>query len=171
MKNNKATFLNFVGAIEGWFGGALLLASVSLVLLQIVFRELRIGVAGLYEIATLCFVWSVLLIAADGVRRNIHVRVDLLLMVVPKRLANYLEIVVMALMTTVAIFLTVSGYLLIEESWILGDRTLGTVSIPMWIPQLIMPVGGLLILIACVGRLRALFRGAVSQPAENVFQI
>ena len=49
--------------------------------------------------------------------------------------------------------LVYSGYLLVEESVIFGDSTLGVISIPMWIPQLIMPIGGLLMLVHAIAHL------------------
>jgi len=138
---------------EAQIGGLFLFISVLLVFLLIVMRLLSIGVSGLYEIATFCMIFSVMLSASLGIKRNIHVRIDILNNVVPAAVGFVLEIVAMLVVLTVAAYLTYSGYLLVEESLLLGDSTLGTVQVPMWIPQLIMPFGGALMTLRTLERL------------------
>ena len=129
---------------EAQIGGLFLFISVLLVFLLIVMRLLSIGVSGLYEIATFCMIFSVMLTASLGIKRNIHVRIDILNNIVPPAVGFLLEISAMLIVLIVAASLAYSGYLLVEESLLLGDSTLGTVQVPMWIPQLIMPIGGAL---------------------------
>lgn len=159
MRRRHTVVLQVFDFVEEQIGGLFLLVSVSLVFLQIVLRAVfGIGLGGVYETATFCAIWSVIFTAAVGVKRNVHVRVDILIMMVPRPIAFALEIFVTLLMIAVSIALVISGWLLIEESWILGDTTLGSVRIPMWIPQLIMPVGGLLLILRCLERFYRLIR-------------
>ncbi|WP_046866753.1 TRAP transporter small permease [Microvirga massiliensis] len=141
-----------------WFetqvGGLFLFVSVLLVFLQIVLRSVfSIGISGLYEMATFCVIFSVMLTASLGIKRNIHVRIDILSNIVPANVALVLELIAMTIILVVSVYLTYSGFLLIEESLLLGDSTLGTVQVPMWIPQLIMPIGGLLMSLRTIERL------------------
>lgn len=138
---------------EAQVGGLFLFISVILVFLLIAMRLLNIGVSGLYEIATFCMIFSVMLTASLGIKRNIHVRIDILNNIVPARGGFALELAAMAIVLAVAVYLTYSGYLLVEESLLLGDSTLGTIQVPMWIPQLIMPIGGALMTLRTFERL------------------
>jgi C4-dicarboxylate transporter DctQ subunit len=138
---------------EAQVGGLFLFISVLLVFLLIVMRLLNIGVSGLYEIATFCMIFSVMLTASLGIKRNIHVRIDILNNIVPPAVGFLLEIAAMLIVLIVAAYLTYSGCLLVEESLLLGDSTLGTVQVPMWIPQLIMPIGGALMTLRTIERL------------------
>ncbi|WP_459615816.1 TRAP transporter small permease [Bordetella sp. 2513F-2] len=156
--------------IEDMSGGFLLLASAGLVFLQIVLRMLGLSFSGLYEVAAFCVIWSVFLTAGVGIQRNIHVRVDVLLMVCPPVAAYVLRLAGGLLIVAACAMLCYSGYLLVEESITFGDRTLGAVSIPMWIPQLIMPLGGALMLVHAIAHLIEIFRAGPqpdAAPAES----
>lgn len=162
-----SAFLRALEFIEELLGGVLLIAAVSLVVLQIVLRTVfSFGVSGLYETATFCMIWSVFFTAGVGIRRNVHVRVDILLRLVPAGMARALEVAICLLMMGVSLALAASGGLLVEESLIFGDSTLGQIRIPMWIPQLIMPIGGFLMLVHSTGRLVGVIRGTV-QPVSD----
>ncbi|HYI29597.1 MAG TPA: TRAP transporter small permease subunit [Bradyrhizobium sp.] len=41
----------------------------------------------------------------------------------------------------------------------LGDSTLGTIRVPMWIPQLIMPIGSALMTLRTIERLHFILSG------------
>lgn len=139
---------------EAQIGGLFLLVSVLLIFAIIVLRSVfSIGISGMYEIATFCMIFSVMLTASLGIKQNIHVRIDILSKVVPPSVAFALELVAMAIVLIVAAYLTYSGLLLVDESLLLGDSTLGVIRVPMWIPQLIMPVGGLLMTLRAIERL------------------
>lgn len=154
--------------VEDNSGGLFIIVAVSLVFLQIVLRTVfDFGLSGLYEIASFCMIWSVFLTAGLGIKRNTHVRVDLLLQVVPPRVAFVLEVAIALLIVTVSLALFVSGWLLVHESVIFGDWTLGTVRIPMWLPQLIMPLGGFLMFVHGVGRIIGLLRGTLTERAGD----
>lgn len=156
--------------VEDLSGGVLLFIAATLVFVQIVLRALGLSFSGLYEIAAFCAVWSVFLTAGVGIQRNIHVRVDVLLMMCPPPIAYALRLLSALLMVGMSAVLCYSGYLLIDESLTFGDRTLGMISIPMWIPQLIMPLGGLLMLVHAVAHLVEVFQagpraaGASAEP-------
>ena len=115
--------LNLWDQFEAQVGGLFLFISVLLVFLLIVLRSLSIGVSGLYEIATFCMIFSVMLTASLGIKRNIHVRIDILSNVVPATVGFALEIGAMLIVLIVAAYLSYSGYLLVEESLLLGDST------------------------------------------------
>jgi TRAP-type C4-dicarboxylate transport system permease small subunit len=139
--------LRWIGWAEEQLGGLLLLAAVILVFAQIIIRAFGGSLSGLYELATFLVVWSIFLTAGIGIQRNVHVRVDIFLLVCPPRQAYILQIISNISVSFMAGMLCYSGYMLVKESLLFGDHTIGTISIPMWVPQLIMPIGGSLMLI------------------------
>ena len=131
---------------EEQVGGLFLFAAVLLIFAQIVLRAVfSIGISGMYELATFCSTFSVFLTASLGIKKNAHVRVDIVSRIVSPRGALVLEYLVQLTMLAVSLALLYAGYLLVEESLILGDHTTGTIQIPMWAPQLIMPIAGFLL--------------------------
>lgn len=157
--------------IEDQLGGLLLLVASILVFTQIVIRFFGINLSGLYEIATFCALWSVFFTAGVGIQRNIHVRVDVIVMACPPRPAFVLKLASDLVVIIVTAVLCYSGYLLVEESLLFGDTTLGIISVPMWIPQLIMPLGGVLMLAHGIARFVATMRagpaGTVDEPEAD----
>jgi len=154
--------------VEEQVGGLFLLVAVLLVFAQIVLRAgFGIGVSGIYEMAAFCSTFSVFLTASLGVKRNIHIRVDLISNLVARPVALALEMLVQALMLAVSLGLLYSGYLLIQESLMLGDSSTGTIEVPMWIPQLIMPIAGLLLTLRTLQRLFLLMRRRVAGLAPS----
>lgn len=146
--------------MEEQTGGLFLLAAVLLVFAQIVLRAgFGIGISGIYELAAFCSTFSVFLTASLGVKRNTHIRVDLIGNLATRPVAFALEIAVQLVMLAVSLCLLYSGVLLVEESLMLGDHTTGTIEIPMWIPQIIMPVAGVLLTLRTIQRIVLLVRG------------
>ncbi len=164
MKRSLAYLLRITTFIEDQLGGLFLLFAAGLVFLQILVRAAGYSVGGLYEVAAFCAIWSIFLTAGVGIQRNIHVRVDILLLICPPAIAKTLRITSALAMIVMAGGLLFSGVLLVDESLTFGDRTLGTVRIPMWIPQIIMPLGGLLMLIHALVHLVEVLR----EPATEV---
>lgn len=149
-------------SIEEQLAGLLLLFSVAIITLQIILRSFfGLGMSGIYEVATFCVVWSVFLTAGLGVKRNLHVRVDILMRVVPAKVAFIMEMLVCVVLAITGAALLVSGWYLVQESLIFGDATLGSIRIPMWIPQLIVPISGVLVLIHTALRVVGVWRGVV----------
>ncbi len=158
--------LGTVEWIEDQVGGLLLLVASLLVFIQIVLRLMDLSLSGLYEIASFCAIWSVFLTAGVGIQRNIHVRVDVLAMISPPKVAFLMNVTSDLLVIIVTAALCYSGYLLIDESLTFGDSTLGIISIPMWIPQLIMPAGGFLMLVHALAHLGSTLE-AGTRPASS----
>lgn len=140
-------------------GGLFLLLAVLLVFAQIVGRSVfGLGLSGLYEIATYFAVCSVFLTASLAIKNNVHIRIDILANMVSPRTAFWLEMVVLLVMVAVSAALFWSGVLLVQESLMLGDRTIGTIELPVWAMQLILPLAGGLMVLRTLQRFWALVR-------------
>jgi C4-dicarboxylate transporter, DctQ subunit len=169
------TVTRFWDFFEEQAGGLFLLLSVLLVFGQIVARFVfNYGVSGLYELATYSAIYSVFLTSSVAIKNNIHIRIDLLANVVSQRRAFWLEIITMVIVGVVSGALCWSGILLVKESHMLGEQTIGTISIAVWIIQLILPLAGALMLMRTLQRLLILVRTGPSRykvegPSELEF--
>lgn len=152
--------------VESAIGGLFLTLSVCIVVMEIVGRNLfSHSMIGADEIASFAVIWSVFFTASIGVKKNIHVRIDVLLMVLPATLARLVDAIgtLMALVFTT--YLTYSGWTLLQESIMLGEMTMTMLRMPLWIPQSIIPAGGFLLSVRLVQRLVFLLsHAAKSQP-------
>jgi len=140
--------------VESAIGGLFLTLAVCIVVMEIVGRNLfSYSMIGADEIASFAVIWSVFFTASIGVKKNIHVRIDVLLMVLPATAARLVDAIgtVMALVFTT--YLTYSGWTLLQESIMLGEMTMTMLRMPLWIPQSIIPVGGFLLSVRLVQRL------------------
>ena len=101
-----------------------------------------------YFLATASFMALAYTLRADG-----HIRVNLVLQRLPERSQWVLELAALALGALMVGYATVYAGLLLGESWSYGDMSTGIVAIPLWIPQMSMVVGLLLLTVALVDTL------------------
>lgn len=146
-------FGKFWDALEMFLGGLFLTASVLLIFTEIITRTFfRHSTIGVFEIASFCVIWSVFFTASIAVKKNTHVRVDILPNLLPRRGAVLLDLVGTALVIAFAAYLTYSGIVLVQESYLIGEVTMTTLRTPLWIPQLVMPIGGFLLTVRLLQR-------------------
>ena len=126
----------------------LLLAMVVVMFLAIVMRQFGVLIPGSEEIATFSMV-GVAFLGLPGVyTAGMHVRVETLYSRLAAPRQKALDIWCLAVAIAVCrVFAYFTG-LLAWDSYRLGDAAFGLLAIPLWIPQLPMPLGlGLLILV------------------------
>lgn len=140
--------------IETVFGGVFLLLAVMLVSAEITVRTFfSTSIVGAEQIASFLIMWSLFFAASHAISRNRHVRVDILRNLLTARPRWAFEIVIALCMLIFTVYLTYSGYLLILESRMLGEETIGLVTIPFWIPQLVTMFGGAFMTVRVLQRL------------------
>lgn len=139
-----------------WSAGILLGAMALAVTLDVVFRNLRLGNTGwVVELTEYSLPVATLLVAPWLLHRNEHVRLDALLVSVPRKVALLLERiadVVGILICAVFVWFSVK---LILDSARLGSMVVKTLAIPEWWQYLLMPVCFGLLAIEFIRRLRA----------------
>lgn len=107
-----------LAVVAGWTaaGAALIVRALTLAMLAVlayqVFMRSALAMPPSWteEVALLGFSWAVLLAVACGVREGIHVRMDLLLDALPRRLRPWLERVILLSIAFVGAFLAWSGW-------------------------------------------------------------
>lgn len=131
---------------ELFIGGLFLSAAVLLVVLEIFTRRvLSHSMVGSDEIAAYAVIWSVLFTASIAIKNNLHVRIDVIFVILPPKIGRYVDALGTFLSLVFTAFLTWSGWELVRESLMLGEVTMTMLRLPLWIPQLILPLGGLLL--------------------------
>ena len=111
------------------------------------------------ELVGYLLVASVMLAAADALFAGEHIAVDLLterLRVRGKRLAFLFGLVAVA---ASALLLAFEGIGTVQFSRQVGLRSNGDLALPMWIPQLLVPIGALLLMLAAVVLFIVVVRG------------
>lgn len=133
---------------------ASLLVSLALIAYSVVLRYfLNRPQPWIDEIAGYLLVASVMLAAADALLHGEHIAVDIVTDRLPegaRQIVYKLGLVAVAAMGTL---LAISGWDMVEFSWMSGLFSTGYMSVPMWIPQLLVPIGALLLVIAALAML------------------
>ena len=110
------------------------------------------------ELVGYLMVSMVMLGAAEALRRGEHIEVDLLTERLSPRWRRIAKIWGQAATAFVAAVLMVAGWEMVAFSADVGLLSDGYLEVPMWIPQLAVPVGaGLLLLTALGGVIRLMF--------------
>ena len=102
---------------------------------------------------------STFLALAYTLRAGGHIRVTLLLGRLPERGQRAFEIVVVTIALAMSAYASWYVILLVAESIEFGDRSSGMVSVPLWLPQLPVALGLIILTIALLDELIGLLRG------------
>jgi C4-dicarboxylate transporter DctQ subunit len=139
---------------------AALLASLATIGYSVVLRyAFGAPVAWTDELVGYLLVASVMLATADALFGGEHIAVD----IVTEKLApggkRVALLIGLAAVAATAVLLLVEGIGMVQFSHLVGLRSNGYLAVPMWIPQLLVPIGALLLLLAAVVAFVAAWRG------------
>ena len=125
------------------------------VVLRYVFNT---GWGGSYEITTFALIWCTFIGASLGIKENIHIGVDVLVVKFPPKIQRVIIIVAIALCLLFGIIVAVKGF---EFSKFISRNHLLSrdLRIPMEIGYLAIPVGGVLICLRFIERLVYVLKG------------
>lgn len=144
---------------ELFVGGIFLTLAVFVSVLEIVLRSLfATSMVGADEIAAFAVIWSVFFTASLAVKRNIHVKIDVIFVLLPRSIGRWVDVTGTLLSAVFTVYLIFAGLKLVEESYMLGEITLTMLKLPLWIPHLIIPIGGFLLTIRLIQRAITLIR-------------
>ncbi len=129
------------------------------VLAGILDRYLHVGIRGTDMYAGYCMAASGFLALAHTLKRGEHIRVTLILQKLTGRARHRLEIWALFAASLLAALFAVYSVRLSYQSWSFHDISTGTDATPLWIPQVAMAVGTLVLLIAFVDELVLEIRG------------
>ena len=145
-----------------------LVGTLAMVLIGIVGRLFNWYVAGTDAYAGYCMAASGFLALAHTLKHGEHIRVSLVLEHAGVRARHGLELWALAVATVLAGAFAWYSMRLSLQSWEFGDISTGNDATPLWIPQLAMAAGTLVLLVAFVDELVLEWRGArrTGMPSE-----
>lgn len=145
-----------------------MVALLCMVLLSILGRQLHFHVQGTDAYAGYLMAAAGFLALAHTLKRGEHIRVTLLLNLFTGRVHEALEIWALSLATLLALLFAFYGCKLAWQSHLFHDISTGNDATPLWIPQLAMAAGAVILAIAFVDELVLQVQGrrAPMAPAE-----
>jgi TRAP-type C4-dicarboxylate transport system permease small subunit len=144
----KALDVVYDGA--AWLAAVFMVALLISVLLSIVGREFGFHVKGTDAYAGYCMAAAGFLALAHTLKRGEHIRVTLLLGALPAAARRALELWSLACAVALSGLLAFYAARLVWQSRAFNDISTGSDATPLWLPQLGMALGTLILFIAFV---------------------
>lgn len=110
------------------------------------------------EITRYAVIWGAFIASSRLLRHHGHITIDVLLVRLPERWQAVLRSVAFAAGAIFCVLLVFYGLKLVEQSFVLDARSQSSLRVPMWLPQLAVPVGGMLLFIRFIQHLLAHLR-------------
>ena len=152
----------------GYLAALFMVGTLAMVLLGIVSRLAGFNVPGTDSYAGYCMAGAGFLALAHTMQRGEHIRVTLIIEHLTGRAQRGMEIWALAVATLLAAAFAWYSVRLAYQSWDFHDVSTGNDATPLWIPQLTMAVGTVVLLIALVDDFVRELRGEriARRPAE-----
>ena len=145
--------LDFVYDAAGYLAAFFLVGTLAMVVLGIVTRLVNTFIAGTDSYAGYCMAASGFLALAHTLKRGEHIRVTLVLEHLSASRRRALELAGLAIGTLLALAFAWYSVRLTFQSWQFNDVSTGNDATPLWIPQLAMAAGTLVLAVAFVDEL------------------
>lgn len=149
-------------------GALCMIALLLMVLLSVVQRQLSFHVPGTDAYAGYLMAGAGFLALAHTLKRGEHIRVTLILGLLHGRTQRALELLSLTVASVLAIAMAWFSARLVYQSWTFHDISTLSDGTPLWLPQLSMAIGTLVLAIAFVDELQLEWRGlrAVASSEE-----
>lgn len=161
----RALDLLYDGA--AWLAALAMVGLLAMVLLAIASRQLDFHVAGTDAYAGYLMAAAGFLALAHTFKRGEHIRVTLVLGHVGPRARRALEVWSLAAGTLLAALAAWYAVRLAWQSHLFDDISTGNDATPLWIPQLAMAAGSIVLLVAFVDELVLELRGRRVHPVPD----
>jgi TRAP-type C4-dicarboxylate transport system permease small subunit len=160
--------LNFVYDAAAWLAAFAMIGVLVMVLLSIISRQVGFHVAGTDAYAGYSMAAAGFLALAHTLKHNEHIRVTLLMGRLKGRARHALEMWALSAAVLLAGLFAFYSVRLAWQSHALNDISTGNDATRLWIPQLAMAAGTLVLLIAFIDEWVLELRGrrAVAEPEE-----
>ncbi|MBT3205128.1 MAG: TRAP transporter small permease [Gammaproteobacteria bacterium] len=136
--------------------GSSLVIMTLLMLTQIVGRWFDIIVPSTEDFSGFLLAAASFLALPYALRSGSHIRVSLFLSFFPAQLRKAVEFLVLVLVLVLVSYIAWSVSLMVIETWEFEELTQGYVAIPLWIPQVSLPIGLALFVLALFDELVSL---------------
>jgi len=152
----------------GWLAAIFMIGTLAMIALGIAGRFLDFYVRGTDAYAGYCMAAAGFLALAHTLRSGEHIRVTLILEHLSGRATRGLQLLAHALGVVFGALFAYYSIRLAWQSYTFNDVSTANDATPLWIPQIAMGVGSLILLIALVDALTMVARGKdpVSKPVR-----
>ena len=147
---------NAAGVLAALF----MVGTLAMVMVGVVARLLGFNVPGTDSYAGYCMAAAGFLALAHTLKRGEHIRVTLILEHLPPGPRRALELWALGVATLLAALFAYYSVRLSWQSWDFHDVSTGNDATPLWIPQLSMALGAVVLCVAFVDELVLEWRGA-----------
>ena len=147
------TGLNQLYDASAWAAALMMVGTLLMVVLGMVDRYVAINFRGTDMYAGYCMASAGFLALAHTLKKGEHIRVTLLLNAVGPRAQKALELWSLSAAVLLSGLFCFYSVKLAYQSWDFNDISTGNDATPLWIPQIGMAVGTLVLLIAFVDEL------------------
>ena len=161
------TLLDRLYNAAGVLAALFLIGTLVMVLIGIAGRLFDFHVPGTDSYAGYCMAAAGFLALAHTLKRGEHIRVTLLVEHVSGGAQRVLELWALGVATLLAALLAFYSVRLSFQSWQFNDISTGNDATPLWIPQLTMAVGTVILLIALADELVLEWKGARLRKAPD----
>jgi len=164
--------------LGAWGAAACMVAICALIALQVTFRlvdallvlvglsRLGLSITGVSEIASYLLVGATFLGLAYTFVHHAHIRVTLLITRLPPAIRVWFEVFGLIIALAISLMLSYGLVGLAQESIQYNDVSSGFVSIPLWIPQLVLAISVGLLCLALAEALFMAVRIAIRDPSS-----
>ncbi len=148
--------------VAAWIAALFMVVLLIMVLLSILGREFGFHLRGTDAYAGYMMAGAGFLALAHTLRRGEHIRVTLLLQALAPSTRRKLELFSLSVAVLLSVLLAVFSVKLCWQSWQFNDISTGNDATPLWIPQIAMALGTVILCIAFVDELVSEWRGTRS---------
>jgi C4-dicarboxylate transporter DctQ subunit len=153
--SRASVVLRWWDRIEETLVGLLGLVALVIGLLQVIGRYFDPARAISYaeEVIVYLVIWAIMIVSSQLVRRDGHVRPDLVLRLLPPRYLRIVEIFNCLVAVVFCGALVWYGWQIVDTSLLIDETSSTDLQFPMWIYYLALPVGSALMLVRYLMRL------------------
>ncbi|WP_019414809.1 TRAP transporter small permease [Paenisporosarcina sp. TG20] len=152
--------------IGAYIAGFLIILTTIMVFYEIVSRSFfNKPTIWATELSTYAIIGSCFLGSAFAVRTYSHITVDLLINNVNDRIKTLLAYLSNALGLVFSIIFTVYGFHHVMKTMELGVTSSSLLRVPMYLPELLLPVGGILL---CLAFVLQIIDGGIHKGGEHI---
>lgn len=146
---------------SGFLSAAALVLICVLVMAQVIARNLGGTVRDAEEFAAWAMAAAGFLGLPYALHCGAHIRVEVTLRLLPKAWHHPMELLASAVGVALSAFLAWYCTVFVFESWRFNEVSQGLVPVPLWLPQLPMALGSVLLAVAFIERLVCVWRRRV----------